>query len=159
MAIMELLKPKLEKLYCRLRKEWVAALPEEKVRQALLTQLIDEMGYPASGIAVEKALKQMPHINSKQKLPVRRADLISFAPGIHPLHALYPLLLIECKAVPLNQAVINQVVSYNHFVKAYYIAVANQEEIRLGWYDGQKYRFQNGLSTYETLISNTPHHF
>lgn len=140
-----------QKLYCRLRKQWVAALPEEKVRQALIAQLIDNLGYPASSIALEKGLRQMPHISSRQKLPSRRADIVCFAPGIHPDHSLYPLLLIECKAVPLTPTVVNQVVSYNHFVKAYYIAIANEQEVRLGWYDGTVYRFRVGLEPYEVL--------
>ncbi len=150
------LKPNLsDKLFCRVRKEWVSALPEEKIRQGVLAQLIDILGFPASNIALEKNLNQMPHMGSIAcKLPTRRADIICFAQNIHPQHVLYPLLLIECKAVPLTKRVINQVVSYNHYVKAYYLAIANQNEMQIGIFDKSsgEYLFEKGLPSYDLLL-------
>jgi hypothetical protein len=157
MAIMGSSNPKPDaahQLYCRIRKEWVAALPEERVRQSLLNQLIDQLNFPASGICLERGLNQMPHLSQGQfKMPKRRADIVCFAQGIHPKHALYPLLLIECKAVPLSARVVNQVVSYNHFVGAYFVCIANSVETRLGWYDtnAKAYRFKEGLLPFEQL--------
>lgn len=144
-----------EKLYCRIRKEWVTALPEEKVRQGVINQLIDHLGFPLSTIALEKKLDQMPHLpKGGGKLPSRRADIICFAPNIHSEHSLYPLVLIECKAVPLTAKVVNQVVSYNHYVKAYFLAIANGEEIKFGWYDKTKegFNFQHGLPSCSALL-------
>lgn len=104
--------------------------PEEQVRQALLRQL-NELGYPSSLIAVEKEIGAG-----------RRADIICY----HKVEGeLKPYLLIECKAVSLNQAAINQVIGYNHDVQAPYIAVANQHEVRCGWFDGAKYCWVKGL--------------
>jgi Type I restriction enzyme R protein N terminus (HSDR_N) len=104
---------------------------------------------------IEKGLAQMPHLAlAPQKLPERRADLVFFAKGIHHLHDLYPLLLVECKAVKLTPKVINQVTSYNHYLQAYFVAVVNQEKVLTGWYDPseRRYRFVEGLPPYSELL-------
>lgn len=120
-------------IYCQIREQWVAAQPEERVRQQLLSLMIQELGYPKSLIAVERGLAQMPHLQGKPgHLPDRRADILCFAKGEH---GLVPVLLVECKAIPLTNKVINQVVGYNAHVQARYVAIANQTEVRTGWYD------------------------
>lgn len=142
-------------LICPIRKAAVTPLPEERIRVQLLCDLIDKLGYPPSGLAVEKELAQIPHLRSMaSKLPQRRADVICFAKGIHPTEELYPLLLIECKAIKLTSKMINQVVGYNHYLKACYIALINQEEIRTGWFDKttQTYQFVPYLPTYTQLL-------
>lgn len=148
---------KLSEIRCRVRKIGVEALPEEKVRQTLLDHMIDDLGFPPSCIAVEKALKQMPHLLLlDQTMPDRRVDIACFAKGIHPKHELYPLIVIECKAVPLTPQVVKQVVGYNHYLQSYFIAIANGEEIRTGWFDPSKqsYQFVPHLPRYEELISS-----
>ena len=144
----------MNKINCRIRKEWVVATPEEGVRQKLLHHMIEDLGYPSSHIALEKALNQMPHLKLSQgTIPNRRTDIVCFAEKIHPEHALYPLLVVECKAVILNGKVINQVLGYNHFLGAYFIAIANHQEIKTGWYDNshKNYRFVNHLPSYAEL--------
>lgn len=146
----------MDKVYCRIRKMWVAATPEEKVRQYLLGYMIANLGFPEGGIALEKGLNQMPHLALvSQKIPDRRADIVCFAKGIHPRHELYPLLLIECKAVKLTPKVINQVTGYNHFMQSYYVCVANQDQIRTGWYDKEKkaYTFVDYLPAFADLLA------
>lgn len=145
-----------ELIYCSIRKEWVAALPEEAVRQKLIASMVDRLGYPPSLLVIEKSLKQMPHISPGQReLPDRRADLLCYAPGIHPDHPLYPLLLIEFKAVKLTPKVINQVLGYNVYLKSCFVAIANQDEIKTGWYDAAQgsYRFVDGLPGYADLLA------
>lgn len=147
-----------ESIYCSIRKMWVAALPEEIIRQRLITHMIQNLSFPSSSLAVEKGLKQMPHLTLLPgDIPDRRADLVCFAKGIHPDHSLYPLLLIECKAVPLNSKVMHQVMGYNHFLKAHFIAAANENEIRLGWLDKtfQTYQFIPYLPSYTDLLKKT----
>jgi hypothetical protein len=143
-------------LFCSIRKMWVKANPEEKVRQKLISFLIERLYFPSSSILVEKSLHQMPHLalNPKADFPDRRADLVCFAKGIHPDFDLYPLLLIECKAVPINQNVIQQTLGYNHHLRAHFIAVANERETRTGWYDHERgeYRFVDYIPTYDQLI-------
>lgn len=153
-------------LTCPIRKAAVSALPEERIRVQLLCDLIDKLGFPASIIAVEKELSQIPHLRSlSKKLPQRRADILCFAKEIHPTEELYPLLLIECKAVKLTSKMVNQVVGYNHYLQAPYIALVNQDEIRTGWFDYEieAYRFVPYLPTYAQLITyhlerTTPKH-
>jgi hypothetical protein len=145
-----------EQIYCLIRKIWVAALPEELVRQRLLSHMIHTLGFPPSYLVLEKELRQMPHLTlNDYKIPDRRADLICFGKEIHPQHSLYPLLLVECKAVHLTSKVINQVVGYNYFIKAHFVAIANSQEIKTGWYDKEKkeHVFINTLPSYEGLLN------
>jgi hypothetical protein len=122
-----------DQIFCSLRQIWVAASPEEVIRQSLIHQMINQGGYPFSGFAIEKTLQQMPHLyGSSLKTPKRRADLIFFAKNIHSTHSLYPLLLIECKSIPLTKKEIRQAIGYNFYVKAYFIAVANSHHLFFG---------------------------
>ncbi len=148
-----------DSLFCVLRKIWVAALPEEKIRQALIQDMALRLGYPLGNLALEKNLSQLPHLQAKQPLPRRRADLIVFAKNLHPSHSLYPLLLVECKAVALTSKTLRQVIGYNQFVGAYFIAAVNQTQTCLGWYDSQHqdFCFQEGLLPYETLLKKAHH--
>jgi len=117
--------------------------------------MMGSLGYPQSLLVVEKELRHIPHLAlHDQEVPERRADIICFGKGIHSEHELYPLLLIECKAVKLTSKVVSQVAGYNHFLKSYFIAVANKDEIQTGWYDApsKKYRFVSYLPTYKNLM-------
>ena len=144
-------------LFCSIRKEWVAALPEETVRQRMLFYMINHKGFPASLIAVEQSLKQLPHLTSinRSKVPKRRADIICYAKDSVSGSLLRPLVIIECKSVKLAPAIMNQVVGYNHFVGSKFIAIVNQDEIRTGWYDHvkQDYEFVNYLPSYSELMA------
>lgn len=138
-------------IYCPIRESWVSDLPEERVRQRLLSLMMQELGYPKALIAVEKSLAQLPHLRSKPgPFPDRRADILCFAKG---KEGLVPALLIECKAIPLTDKVINQVLGYNLHVLARYVAVANEAEVRTGWYDpaAKGYHFVPRLPSYQEL--------
>ncbi len=117
--------------------------------------MVHKLGFPLSFIAVEKELKQLPHITlPESKLPQRRFDIIAFAKDIHPDHSLFPLLLIECKAVALTPKVAGQVVGYNDHVKAPFVAIANADHILTGSYDKEAghFRFTEGLPSYPELV-------
>jgi len=155
MATMELSNQKPSQVFCAVRKQWVAAQPEELVRQRLILLLTEKLKFPKNLILLEMGLAQMPHFTpGVLKIPERRADIVCFAKDIHPNHALYPLLLIECKAVKLSSKVVSQVVGYNHFVQAYFVAIANQEEIKLGWYEAKNkdYVFIDGIPPFDRLV-------
>lgn len=143
-----------DSLFCLLRKIWVAALPEERVRQALIQEMTRRLGYPGGNLTLEKSLNQLPHLQAQRTLPKRRADLIVFAKNLHPQYSFYPLLLVECKAVPLTDKVLRQIVGYNHFVRAYFIAAVNQTDCYLGYYhpEYKDFKFQKGLLPYEDLL-------
>lgn len=141
-------------LKCLVRKSAVVSTPEELVRQSLLKYMIEQLGYPLETLAVEKGLDQMPHLKfNPAQIPNRRSDIVCFAKGIHPVHSLYPLLLIECKSVKLNAKVKNQVIGYNRYLRSLYIAIANEEEVQTGWFDPSinSYKFVNGLPKYADL--------
>lgn len=135
------------------RRTWVAAQPEERVRQRILTHLVEKLRFPLASIAVERALNQMPHLEGVN-LPDRRADIVCFARGIHPEHEIYPLLLLECKAVPLTDSDMSQLMGYNHYLKAPYVALANEKDLKLGWFDPEKGKtvFISYIPDYDQLI-------
>lgn len=139
------------------RKKWVEATPEEIIRQKLLEHMLDHLGYPLSFLSVEKELALLPHLRLayRDSIPKRRADIIAFAKGIHADYALYPLLMIECKAVPLTPKFARQVIGYNEVVQAPFVALANEEQVLTGSFDEEAghYRFKPGLPAYHALLT------
>lgn len=122
---------KLNKYYDRLRRQAVIAAPEETVRQKLIEVMVEQLGYPRELLVVEKSLSQLPHLFRQKGLPRRRADLLCFGKNIHKEHLLFPLLLVECKEGSLKLNAEQQVLGYNYFVQAPYVALANQEGPKL----------------------------
>lgn len=147
-----------DQIYDPYRREWVKKTPEEVIRQQWLYRMVDELGYPFSLLAIEKELKNLPHLLSAKgtQLPKRRIDIVVFAKGIHTDYPFYPLLLVECKAVPLTPAFARQVIGYNESVGAPYVAVANADKILLGQFDSQAgmYQFNEGLQSYQILMES-----
>ncbi|MBA3957638.1 MAG: type I restriction enzyme HsdR N-terminal domain-containing protein [Parachlamydiaceae bacterium] len=141
-------------LYCPIRNKSVANLPEERVRVHFLNYLITEKGFPKASFVLEQQLSQMPHLNlQEQKIPNRRADIICFGKNIHPEHEFFPLLLIECKAVKLTKRTMNQLMGYNHFLQAYFIAAVNDHEVQFAWFDevSQQHQFAKEIPAYSAL--------
>lgn len=127
---MVLSKQRLD-LYDPFRHRLVAATPEEIIRQKVLIILTKQLGYPRYLISIEKELSQLPHLKKKEGLPKRRADIICFGKNIHQDYSLYPLLLIECKEGSIKQEAKDQVKGYNHFVDAYFVALAGKNDLLL----------------------------
>lgn len=147
-----------KQIFDEIRGIWVAATPEEIVRQKLLHRMVHQLKFPKELIAVEKSIEEIvPLFSAKSRLPARRADIICFAKGAHPGSAFYPLLLIECKQGAIDEGAMDQVLGYNHFIQAYFVAVANDVELRLGHYnsDLKNYDFISFLPTYHQLIDIT----
>ncbi len=121
---------RLKDIHCLIRKKQVAATPEEHIRQNLLSWMIKDQGYPSEWIALEKSLHEMAHLQNFQKdpLPSRRADIVVFGKSPDCPSSYVPIFLIECKAVPLTKQDFGQVAGYNHFLKAYFIALVNGSE-------------------------------
>lgn len=137
-------------LFCQVRKIWVNAAPEELVRQGVINYLTHQLGYLSGGIAVEVSLQQMPHLSLiNARLPRRRADIVVFHQGS-------PLLLIECKAVKMTTKTIRQVLGYNWYLKAPFIAVVNAEETRFGWFDSTQnsFCFDPRIPHFQELLKN-----
>ena len=145
----------MKKLFDCIRNIWVEALPEEIVRQKLLLSMVEEGGFPKHMIGVEKDIDAIPHLkNEKINASKRRVDIICFAKNIHPSFPIYPLLVIECKAVSLSSKVVEQVIGYNHFIKASFIAVANNKAIQTMWYDKKQKKYEkiDFLPSYQQLL-------
>lgn len=143
------------KIFDEFRSTWVIASPEEKVRQRWLKAMVYEKGFPKNLLAIERELDQLPHVKSNfTNPPQRRIDILCFANNIHPHFPLYPLLLIECKEKPLDPYAEKQVIGYNHYVRAFFVGIADADSFRLGAYDPSKkdYVFINFLPSYEELL-------
>ena len=110
---------------------------------------MEDLGYPKSLVGVEKSLKELMS-EAPEALPDRRVDIVCFSAGHFK-----PLLIVECKAQPtfLREA-LQQVMGYNHFLQAAFVAVATPGEIVMGWYDSLEkgYRFIEGLLPYKELM-------
>lgn len=113
--------------YDSLRRQGVAATPEETVRQRVIRAMVEELKFPKELLVVEKTLSQLPHLFQQKGLPRRRIDLLCFGKNIHPDYPLFPLLLVECKDGPLHDKAKQQALGYNYFVQAYYVALANEK--------------------------------
>ncbi len=100
-------------IFDALRKKYVVLTPEEWVRQHFIRYLIDEKGFPASLIAIEKGLT----VNGKP----RRFDAVAY--NNHG----EPLVLLEFKAanVKITQKVFEQIATYNQILKVKYLIVSN----------------------------------
>lgn len=108
-----------------IRKMWVAATPEEIVRQTWIRKMVEQLQFPQELLAVEKQLKSFACEGS---CPDRRIDLLCF---MKEKDQLKPLLLIECKEGQLMQEALNQVIAYNDYIKAPYVAIVNLGNIIL----------------------------
>ncbi len=128
-------------LYDPIRKAWVEATPEEQVRQHLIKQLL-KLGYPPALMVVEKALSELPHLRG-ERVPNRRLDLLCYA------DAETPLLLVECKAERLSPDAKRQLIGYNAFVGAPFLALASDTEALFGTKEGN---FIPGLVPYTRLL-------
>lgn len=146
-----------DQLFCYIRKRWLTATPEEMIRQFLIRHMVENLHYPQSHFIIEKSLHQFPHLNpaNLHAMPSRRVDVILLAKDLHPNYPLYPLLLIECKAVPITAKTMRQVLGYNHYLRAYFVAVSNQTETQLAWINPQEQTLQitKNLPDYPTLFA------
>ncbi len=127
------------------------SLNEERVRQLWIDHLIHHLEYPAGYLVVEQALHMLPHVQGRGRLPNRRLDLLVMAP--HPgREYLWPLLMIEFKRGPLQFCHMQQVLGYNGYVQAPFLAVANAQDLRFGKADAPITEWIPQLPTYPELL-------
>ncbi len=146
--------PNSSLVFDEVRLCWVKATPEERVRQRWLKWMIHGLHYPKELLVVEKGLKELPHLHGKN-VPERRLDILCYGKGIHPSFPLYPLVMIECKKDGrLTDEAVDQVIGYNHYVKAYFIAIVNLEEVRFGCFqtNEKEYQFYSVLPSFKELM-------
>ena len=109
-----------EQIFCEWRHRWVRLTPEEWVRQQLLHRLVEQLGYPASLIAVEVSLEKLSIVNC-QLSTKQRCDAVIYD------RAMQPMMVIECKAetVPLTQKTLDQAITYNRKLNVPYLMLYN----------------------------------
>ncbi len=116
-------------LFCQIRKEFVKETPEERVRQSTLSSLF-ALGYPHSLILVEQKIADLPHLAIQTyKIPNRRVDILCYEGDS-------PYLLVECKAKSFSDKELRQLLGYNFYIGARYIALISQERLEVFSSDG-----------------------
>jgi len=125
------------------RKRYVSLTPEEWVRQNFIRFMIEEKGYPAAYLAIEKQL----NLNGMKK----RCDAILYD------NEAKPIMIIEFKApkVPITQATFDQVAVYNAKLKVDLLIISNGIEhfcCRVNS-NTAKYEFFKGIPHYSLLIN------
>ncbi len=95
------------------RKLWTAFTPEENVRQAFVSYLVNHKGYPISHIANEQAIE----LNGMS----RRCDSVVYD------RAGIPKVIVEYKrpTVAITQKVFDQIARYNLVLHVDYLIVSN----------------------------------
>jgi hypothetical protein len=129
----------MDSLLDPIRKKGVADTPEERVRQALLSQMLGPLAFPKSLIAVEKRLG-----------PGRRADIIAY---VKQGTELKPLLLIECKAERVDREAYWQASGYNAFLAAPFICLADGNGITTYWKEESGLKSVSFLPPYPQLMA------
>ena len=76
-----------EKVYDVVRGRWVKATQEERVRQALVSSVIKDLGYPLERIREEVPIRMGSTYASK------KADVVVFTDRTHETH----YIIFECK--------------------------------------------------------------
>lgn len=118
---------------CLIRNRIIKRTPEEIVRQSLLNKMIFDLGFLRGLIAVEK------------QVGTRRYDLVSYTPEMRPL------LLVECKAGPIEKKAASQAFGYNDEIKAPFVSLANANEVRTFWRGNDGLESVPFLPTYKEL--------
>lgn len=129
-------------IFDEIRKKWLVLTPEEWVRQHIVFYLVDQKGYPAGLIGVEKSIK----LNGLNK----RFDLVCFDNSGNPY------LIVECKApnVSISQKTLEQTLRYNSEVQARYLMLSNGIETVCGKidYGNKKLEYLNEIPVYENSL-------
>ena len=124
-----------------IRKVWTAFTPEENVRQAFVSYLVNHKGYPASHIANEQAIE----LNGMS----RRCDSVIYD------KAGAPKVIVEYKrpTVAITNKVFAQIARYNIVLHVDYLIVSNGLKhycIKME-YPAGKYIFLQDIPNYSDL--------
>lgn len=127
-------------IFCPFRRKYVAATPEEYVRQTFLNALVEQFGYPQSLIGVEVPIAVGAGVD-------KRCDAVVYS------RSLQPLMLIEFKApeVAITQTTLDQAAVYNTTVHAPYLILANGKQTVVARIDKQS---ANGEQTEQIQFLN-----
>jgi hypothetical protein len=124
--------------------------PEEAVRKQCLEAMVGQLGYPQHLLSVERTLRHLPHLRETPRLPSRRIDLLCWTGGGASLH---PLLLVECKAGPIQWRGLRQAIHYNTFVGAPFISVVSDQGVWLMRLSDAEVHRSEQLPSYHQLLT------
>ena len=141
------LQSKPPKLFDPIRQKWVIKTAEEQVRQRFLSYLLEECGFPKGLITVEKGVRGLPFSAKLCEKNKRRCDLLCYGPKLA-----FPLLLVECKAFLLKKSMWTQVWGYNVYIKAPFVALVNQTELRMEWIENGRVKGCDFIPPYRELV-------
>lgn len=143
----------MKQIYDTVRECWIAATPEEIIRQTWVQKMVHSLGFPKHFLAIEKELKKLPHLQEKKSLlPNRRIDILSYC--YHQNQSFYPLILLECKNSPLSTTILEQALAYNTWIGAYYIAVVNSHQMWFCSSHSKTYQELSSLPSFSHLIQD-----
>lgn len=130
------------RVFDRLRDKFVALTPEEWVRQHFVDYLIGQLGYPASLMANEVALR----FNNTD----RRADTV-----LYTRSTLRPRVIVEYKApdITISQHTFDQIARYNMVLGARMLIVSNGMSHYCALLTPDGYKFLRDIPPYSALPS------
>ena len=107
------IKQKSDQLWCRLRKKYLKATPEEWVRQYFIAYLIDHLNFPEGRMVSEYKVVY----NQMNK----RCDIAVFD------EERSPQVIVECKAphIKITEDTFYQIAKYAHVLKAPVLILTN----------------------------------
>ena len=129
-------------IYDTLRKKWVAATPEEGVRQNLIEYCAQNLNYPRRRMAAEKALALAGNT---------RFDLVVYDENLNPW------LLAECKApeVAITTATLEQLLRYHRVLQCrYWVLYNGLQTVCIDAGDPQNLVELFSLPTYEPVVGS-----
>ncbi len=130
------------KIFDPIRRKFVAATPEEWVRQNFLQFLIRERQFPAGRTKIEQSISA--HGRS------RRCDAVIYSRNLRAV------AIVECKApsVAIRQATFDQIAMYNSALQAGFLLVSNGLEHYCAQIDFVKrsYSFLPEIPAYAQLV-------
>lgn len=117
-------------IFDSIRKKYVVLTPEEWVRQNFIRYLVEDKGFPATLIAVEKKV-------DVNLLP-QRSDIVLYNWNAKPV------MIVECKSakVKITQEVFNQIARYNMKLMVPFLVVSNGLQHFCCRMDYQKHSFE-----------------
>ncbi len=120
------------------RKIWVTLTPEEWVRQNFLQYLVKIKNYPSSLIAVEREI-MLGDIKKRFDVVVHKESK--------------PIMIVECKEmkVPVNEAVLQQILNYNITLQVKYLVVTNGSSTYAASLNSKQHEWLNKIPDFNNL--------
>jgi hypothetical protein len=116
-------------LLCPIRRRKVKQTPEELVR-----------------CRQRKLHEFLPRTHQK-KAPNRRIDILCYSKKLEPL------LLIECKKKAPSKNAISQILGYNYYIGAPFVALVSSESCYFASATGEEVSFSNPFPPFEELLN------